>query len=371
MADVVEINHPHELEHYYLVWNSLLRETRSASYFQSLDWLQTYWRHYGAAQRLRVLVVYSAGAPLGIVPLTVLTDRTRLGRLRILTYPLHEWGSYYGPVGPNPAATLTAAMRHLRRTPRDWDLIDLRWVDKPGHDRGRTRLALENAGLSAIETRWKQIPLIELAGAWDEYFSGRTSKFRNNIRRAEKHAAELGEVTLERHRPRSAAEGDGEPRWELYDCCEILSRRSWQAASTDGTTLCHEVIRPFLREMHAVGARGGAVDICLLRIGGQPAAFSYNYHYQGYVNGLRVGFDPQFAKAAPGNLLYHRVLRDAFERGDRIFDLGPGYLEAKRPWVTATPWSYRYRHYPLAAPRVQLLRLKHWLANRREAAAVS
>jgi hypothetical protein len=300
----------------------------------------------------------------------VLRDRTRLGNVRMLTYPLHEWGSYYGPIGPNPAAALLAAMRHIRRTPRDWDLLDLRWVDKPGHDHGRTRAALEQAGFAVHESTWKEIPLIEMTSNWDEYFAGRTSKFRNNVRRAERNAAEIGEVRLERHRPLPAAEGDGDPRWDFYDLCEQVSRRSWQADSTDGTTLCHEEIRPFLRDLHAVAARAGAVDMNLLWIGDKPAAFSYNYHYQGYVNGLRVGFDTDLTKLAPGNLLYHRVFRDSFERGDRVIDLGPGSLEAKKPWLTSTPWSYRYRHYPLAAPRAQLLRMKHWLANRRAVVAV-
>lgn len=369
MAEVVEVNHPQQLEHYHLVWNALLRETRSASFFQSLDWLQVYWRHFGGDQRLRVLVVHSAGSVVGIVPLVVLRDRTRLGSVRMLTYPLHEWGSYYGPVGPNPTATLTAAMRHLRRTPRDWDLLDLRWVDKPRHDRGRTKLALENAGFPVSESIWKEIPLIEIDGSWDDYFASRTSKFRNNIRRAERNAAELGKVTFERHRPASAAEGDGDPRWDLYDICEQVAARSWQAASTDGTTLSHEQIRPYLRDVHEAAGRVGAVDMNLLWIDDAPAAFSYNYHYQGHVSGLRAGFDETLSHASPGIVLYHRMFRDGFERGDKLFDLGPGSIDAKRPWMTGTSYSYRYRHYPLAAPRVQLLRMRHWLSGGRTTAS--
>jgi CelD/BcsL family acetyltransferase involved in cellulose biosynthesis len=364
MPHVVEVNHPDELAHYHLAWNSLLPETRSASYFQSLDWLETYWRHYGNDQRMRVLVVYSGGAPIGIVPLTVFRDRTRLGHVRMLTYPLHEWGSFYGPIGGNPAATLAVALRHLRQTRRDWDLIDLRWVDKTGHDHGRTRTAMENADFAVTESIWKDVPLIDLPATWDEYFAGRTSKFRNNIRRAEKLAAKRGELTLQRHRPRSAAQGDGDPNWALYEVCEELSRRSWQGSSQDGTTLCHEEVRPFLREMHEVASRAGASDMAVLRLDGQPIAFSYNYHYRGYLNGLRVGFDQEFSKIAPGNLLYLHVIRDGIKRGDRIFDLGPGSLDAKRQWITRTAPSYRYRHYPLASPRTQLLRMKHWLSQR-------
>ena len=40
MAEVVEVNHIEELEHYYLLWNSLLQQTQGGSFSQSLDWLQ-------------------------------------------------------------------------------------------------------------------------------------------------------------------------------------------------------------------------------------------------------------------------------------------------------------------------------------------
>jgi hypothetical protein len=64
--------------------------------------------------------------------------------------------------------------------------------------------------------------------------------------------------------------------------------------------------------------------------------------------------------------MYTNMLRDSFERGDRAFDMGVGSLDIKEPWLTDVVRSYRYTHYPLAAPRVQMLRLKHWWDRRRE-----
>ena len=63
------------------------------SVFQSLDWLICYWNHFGDGQRLRVLVVMSQGAPIGILPLIVRRKSTRAGRL-------HEEGHLKGPAIP-------------------------------------------------------------------------------------------------------------------------------------------------------------------------------------------------------------------------------------------------------------------------------
>ena len=57
MSEVIEINRIEDLAPYRLIWNSLLPQTRGASFFQSLDWLESYWRHFGQEQKLRVLIV--------------------------------------------------------------------------------------------------------------------------------------------------------------------------------------------------------------------------------------------------------------------------------------------------------------------------
>ena len=136
MSEVIEVNRIEDLEAYRLLWNALLPRTPGASFFQSLDWLTAYWHHFGQNQKLRVLIVHSGGRPIGIVPLTVIREFKKVGPVRVLTYPLHDWGSFYGPIGPEPAATLAAAMGHIRRTARDWDLIDLRWDRAPLRPRG-------------------------------------------------------------------------------------------------------------------------------------------------------------------------------------------------------------------------------------------
>lgn len=367
MSEIHEINDIEQLEDYRLVWNALLGQTRGASFFQTLDWLQCYWRHFGEGQRLWVLIVTSGGSPIGILPLTVVRETTRVGSLRVLTYPLHDWGWLFGPIGPNPTATLTAAMQYVARTPRQWDMVDLRWVDHDRCDHGRTERAMRAAGLLAARQVWKRTAVVGTTGSWEDYLSDKTSKFRNNLRRDEKRLARQGEVEFIRHRPRGSAHGEDDPRWDLYDGAVEVAKRSWQAQATDGTTISDAPVRDFLRETYALAVRNGMADLCLLQVDGRAAAFGYNYQHDGYVSGIRFGYDPQFAKYGAGKQMYARMLRDCCERGDQAFDMGVGSLEAKRPWLTEIVNSYRFTHYPLASPRSQVLRLKHWWDRRRTA----
>lgn len=362
MSQVVEINDLETLAGHQLAWNSLFPQTRSATFFQTYAWLAAYWRHYGQRQRLKVLLVRACDEPVGILPLCVRGETYRVGRLRVLTYPLHDWGSYYGPIGPNPTVTLLAGLRYLQQSRRDWDLLDLRWTDRHGVDHGRTPAAMRQVGFAATADPYRPIAAVDLSEGWEAYLRSRTSKWRNNYRRNERQLAERGNVELVRYRPPGGL--GTAPRWDLYDMCERVASRSWQAGSSRGTTLSDEAVRDFLRDVHRQAALLGMVDLNLLLVDGEPAAFAYNYHYAGCVQGLRSGFDPAFSKDGAGTVLYARMLQDSCARQDRCIDFGAGYLQCKRHWITHVEASYRYTHFPVADVRAQLLRAKRWLHRR-------
>ena len=375
MSSVIEINSLESLKNHRLVWQSLLPQTPGASFFHSLHWFEQYWNHFGPSgtgvcQAMRILIVHAADKPIGILPLVVRHEQKLSGpqnwrTVRTLAYPLNDWGTTYGPIGQNATATLMAGLRHIERTPRDWDIIELASVDHEYTDKGRTPRALKQVGFSAIGEDHSVAAQVDCSEGWDAFWASRTSKHRNNVRRVDKKLAELGEVKYVRYRPEGTAHGDDDPRWDLYDACVELSERSWQGDSTTGTTLSHDSIRAFLRDVHLTAVQQGAVDINMLYVDDKPVAFSYNYHYNGYVFGLRMGFDAEATKQGAGTALLHRALRDSCERGDQIYDLGPGYLNAKRKWWNRLVTTKRYTHYPSTALKAQTLRwgrqLRGWI----------
>jgi CelD/BcsL family acetyltransferase involved in cellulose biosynthesis len=369
MSCVIEINDIEQLDAYRLTWKSLLLKTRGASFFHSLEWLEVYWRHFGEGQKLRVLIIQSDGETIGIVPLTVRTEKSKVGSLRTLTYPLADWGTFFGPLGPDVRGTLQVAMQYIRRTTRDWDVIALRWVNNDHRDHRRTEMSMKAAGFQAHRVAMKGVGMIDLREGWDTYWSSRTSKWRNNVRRNERRANECGKISFVRHRPEGSAFGDDDPRWDLYDAIVEIAASSWQHNSTNGTTVSSEEIRAYLRDAHQVAAKAGALDMSLLLVDDQPIAFTYNYHYAGCVQGLRMGTDAERAFEGAGTVLMRHMLEDGAERGDQIYDTGAGSLECKMRWLSHIETQYRYMHYPVAVLRTQVIRAKRWLGQRTAASA--
>ncbi len=365
MREVRQYDRLDELEQLRPAWGRLLQQTPGAAFFQSFDWLSACWRHFGREQQFRTLVVLQGGELEGIVPLVVRRERSHVGPVRVLGYPLDNWGSFYGPIGADPAATLAAAMEFVRRRERDWDVLELRWAGMPGTDHEIVGRALREAGFWAYRTIWDWTAVVDIQGTWQSYHDSRSRLWRRNLRAAHRRLESRGRLEIVRYRPAGRQAGQDDPRWDLYDACEQVARNSWQAAAQNGTTLCDEPVRAFLREVHQAAAAAGAVDLNLLLLDGRPLAFVYNYVWRGYVYGLRVGYDAAAGHDAPGTTLLAEVVRGCYQQGDWMFDMGIGSLEAKRHLMTGRIPVFRYSHYALPPLRTQLLRVCRWAEDRR------
>jgi CelD/BcsL family acetyltransferase involved in cellulose biosynthesis len=360
MIEVIEINDIEELAQYRMVWNSLFAATPGATFFLTYDWLETCWRHFGHDQKLRVLIVMAAGEAIGILPLCVRRETYRLSRVRVLTYPLDNWSTWYGPIGPNPSATMLAAMQHIRRTPRDWDMIELRWVADDATQGGKSARALRVAGLLSEKREYQTTSILDLPSDWNTLLASKSRSLRSQFRRQLRNTFEVQGAEYVRHRPAPRSAGDGDPNWELYAMCEEIAAASWQSCADCGNTLTHDEVRNFYRDAHAAAARLGMLDLNVLLFQGRPAAFLYNYYCDGRVYSLRMGFDPAFAAHGFGSALLLRTIQDSIARGDSVIDFGPHDREHKRRLRSRVESTYRLTYTPISSWRSQAVRWSRW-----------
>lgn len=130
-----------------------------------------------------------------------------------------------------------------------------------------------------------------------------------------------------------------------------------------GVTLSTPRCRAFLSDAHERAARLGMVEMNLILLDGVAAAFYYGYHYEGFMQGLRMGYDPALTKGAGAALLSY-VIEDCFAEGDQLIDLGPGEERYKKRLRTHVERSSRLTHIPVGAWRPRARRAAHWLRDR-------
>ena len=154
------------------------------------------------------MLVEENSRPVGILPLIVRRERTRLGRMRILTYPLDNWGSFYGPVGANAAETLRLGLNYITDTTRDWDFVELRWLGcaavskaRLGSQTEETINAMHSAGLSAYPTIWDRNAFVRFPEGWSGYLATRKGAWLRRIRQSESKLRRQGTLRFVRYRP--------------------------------------------------------------------------------------------------------------------------------------------------------------------------
>ncbi|HMP08566.1 MAG TPA: GNAT family N-acetyltransferase, partial [Lacipirellulaceae bacterium] len=363
MIDVVEFNRLSDLVALRDDWQRLLRQTAGYSFFHTLEWLQASWETYRGAQRLRILAVRRDGQIVGIVPWCVRTEQRRIGPVRVLTYPLDDWGAFLGPLGPDPRGTIRAAIRHVCDAPRDWDMIDLRWVDEAADEFLAIGEAFREAAFEYRVFPRNLVRLCRTSGGWDQYEASRSRNWRRRMKHDLNTLEKVGPVRLQRYRPAAGA-GSRDEHDGAFDLCAQLAARSWQADDPSQSTLCSPRVAGMLRDANRAAAALGMLDANILYVGDRPVAYNYNYVAEGRIYGLRCGYDATAGLESCGRVLLYLMIKDSFERGDQEYNFGPGRQEYKERFGTEMRYAYTFRHHARFSLRSQLLHLKQEVEER-------
>ncbi|WP_284054728.1 GNAT family N-acetyltransferase [Stakelama marina] len=178
--------------------------------------------------------------------------------------------------------------------------------------------AARSRGWLAIDRFIADSFLLDMAAKRAEGTWPRNSTLRKN-RFHEKHLAGHGDLDW------SFVTGAG---WSdcAFDDLAAIEEKSWIAARTDGSDA------KFTQTGHGIFWRAAAADPALaemmwaavLKVGGEPAAFSFDLNAGTLKYAIANSYDPAFAKHSPGKILYYRNLLRAIEDGQSVVDWGAG-----------------------------------------------
>jgi hypothetical protein len=287
--------------------------------------------------------------PIGIVPLVTRHVETALGATPVLSWPKNTFVPFYGAIGPNPAATLSTAFSHVRRTQRNWKSLELPQIDEFGHDNLRTNNALRIARLKACRNGAVAHPVVDMSDRWDDYMGSRDVSARMEYLQSEKIIAHCGPISFHRWRPEGGKVGATDRRWDLFRVFEGIRRDARGRGRRDDRELAA------MKDAHAAAVDAGAVEFCSLTVSGRPAACAYNYRTEGRLENVFLEAREEYGDAALTGLLGH-MLRDSFMRDDESIVFQPHDARRVATWRNAEVTSISYGHYAKLSPAAQLLK---------------
>ena len=175
-----------------------------------------------------------------------------------------------------------------------------------------------------------------------------STRRRSDLRRAQRRAEKLGEVSCEVLSP-GPAELDA-----LLEEAFAVEEAGWKARA--GTALNSDPIRQsFFRLYAAAAASNGILRLCFLRIGGRAAAMQLAVETGDRFWLLKVGYDEGFARCSPGSLLLLETIRYATTRGLRSYEFLGDAASWTRPWTEEVRPCVRVDVYPFAPRGVGVL----------------
>ena len=328
-------------------WNALAEAATHASIFSTWMWQWYWWRHYGGAHALRILVVEDAGELVGLVPLYI---------QRVSPFPGLPVGMlrFMGTGGDTSPDDLDALIRpgyeaqvapllahHLVHKLGGWDIAHVTDMHADSEFRAALRTAFGQARLEMEESVSARIAYASLPQTWDEYLAAMHRDRRYTVRNT-----------------RRKFEGQPGARFFLWDDAATmdaavdrliaLHHLRWQRKGEEHAFSSPEYMH-FHRDVIRACHQQGHLRMYCMEADGAVMAMYYCYRFRDAVYYFQGGFDQHYERLRPGLCLMGYAIEHAITEGNRVFDMLRGDYDYKRQWAKETRETHQVLAYQCTA----------------------
>jgi CelD/BcsL family acetyltransferase involved in cellulose biosynthesis len=206
--------------------------------------------------------------------------------------------------------------------------VSLTGLDPEGTSFKVCKDAAEEAGFRVITRPHLLSPYAGMEYGWNEYKRNLHSHLLRNLRRGRKQLEEKGPLVVE------IVSGGAVLDAQLEEAMQVEAS-GWKGKL--GTAI---LSRPhtlqFYREMVGWAAERGLLRLYLLRHAGRVLTMCLTLQQHGVCYMLKGGYDEEFKRYSPGNILTEALLEDCASRGIKRVEIY-GEAEAyKMNWATGT-----------------------------------
>ena len=290
-------------------WRDLVGDAPDATPFQTFEWHETWWKHYGGFRAPLAVCIYEGDDLVGLMPFTRTHGPWRTIRPMGIgpsdyLHPLARTG-YEEPVARLIFDTLASS--------KNVDLIDL-------HQMRETKaLAVVSKGVKIEQTTCL---VLDLPETYEAYLATLGKSLRYDVRKLDKSLFNTGRAAIEQISANNIDQG--------MDILFEQHKLRWRKRGLPGAFLGRGI--RFHREWAPKAARNGWLWLSVLRVDGEPIGAIYAMRLGETAFYYQAGFDPSKGAVSPGTLLVAHTIRRAIEEGAKHFDFMRGDEPYKRRW---------------------------------------
>ncbi len=307
-------------------WNDLLERSELECAWLTHQWLDAWWRAFGAEALMFVPTVWRENRMIAAAPMMVVEAKAMRQKCRVLRFmengitPRSQF-----LVAPEAADGLDLLWSLIESSRKEWDLAILANVPHQGPLLDAWRTTLTGSRLQFIEIPDRQSPFIDLSEGFQTFLKSISSKQRENIKASRSRLSKRGTIDV-----RTCNGTD-----ELLDALEIcfaISGRSWKAA-TGSDLASRSAHQAFYRALAEDPSFRDRLHVKILTLDDRPVAFNAVVQSGQTVTGLATDYDLELRQASPGVYLLSRLLEDLSEIGISRCDMAGQMYEYKLSWT--------------------------------------
>jgi len=324
MLEVHELNAFSEFEDLRCDWNQILQRSKDGDIFSTWEWLWCWWKHFGKGRYLKILIAQENDEILSIAPFMLskysFLHLGKLSKIELIGTPNADYNNII--LFKKPDKCLKAFLNHLKST--DWDLLELRDI-REGSASATGLQSISKSGTSKLKLKVGTLcPYIALPDSTEIYRSYISRNMNKNLRRRMRRLREKYRVEVKTHRDFDSIKEAMEEFFKLH-------LKKWGSrVGAFGST----AFRDFHLDIAEIFNEKDWLGMHFLTANDEPIAAVYSFDYNQKKYGYSTGFDPEFGRYSPGNLLKMRVVEYCIERGFREFDLTRDIEPYKGDWAT-------------------------------------
>ena len=333
------------------VWDQLLDESSTKSFFLTWTWLESWWKNYGGDKQLHVLTAWDGEALAAVAPfcLDLVRHQGRTWR-RLQFIGDGSDDSDYLDCFARPAREADAAqaiLDYLHSQRHLWDYLELHG---PTASSPMLRALIDGATQRGWCSSTEDVPCLklDLPGNWNDYLQSLKPRLRTKLRSSmaffeQQVKAKPIECTTE------------EQLREWLPLFFDLHAKRWNAKGKAGVFHGKEK-RDFYFEISRSALKAGTLDFHRIDWGERPLAFQYGFRYQNCFYLLQEAYDPDFESLRPGLALRGMRFREMIASGIREYDFLAGTAPHKLDWGAIPKLAVKTRIVPSPAAALILIK---------------
>jgi CelD/BcsL family acetyltransferase involved in cellulose biosynthesis len=282
------------------------------------------------------LTVKDGGRLVGIAPLAVSVVDWRMVRARKVSFMFARYlESDFIAEAEHKEECIRATVQYAFKSTR-CHYMELGGFTKASSSLPALKKVAKELGVSFSQTYHSSGRYIPIAGTWESFLKGRSTRFRKDLRYYERKLTNKGKLEILR-----LGRGDSK---ELLQKLRVVDQGSWKLgwfAEPENIDWMNELIADF--------SKRGWLDTFLLELNGTPIAYVVFVRTGGKAYAMFTSYDLKLAHESPGMVCFSKALNQIFDEGEvSEVDFLSNY-QYLRSWTDDVRSRYLVTLYPEGA----------------------